>query len=86
MRALDFLLQNLDTIGNAKIVFYMDSELVYSQISGLYKMKSPTLRELLFKVREKESRIKLPISYNHLPREKNKEADRLVNQALDNLI
>ena len=34
-------------------------------------------------VREKEAELPFQIFYNHVPREKNKEADRLVNIALD---
>lgn len=65
------------------INFYMDSLLVCSQLNGLYKIKNPTLRGLLFQIREIEAEIKIPISYSHVRREKNKKADALVNQALD---
>lgn len=62
--------------------FYLDSQLVVSQLSGLYKVKNARIRELVFKVRELSTNFG-QIRYTHIPREKNKEADKLVNQALD---
>lgn len=87
LEAFDFLLKNKNFLqGIQSINFFMDSQLIYSQITGLYKIKNANLRELLFKVREKESQIKIPISYNYINREKNKMADKLVNLALDNML
>lgn len=62
--------------------FYMDSQLVASQLSGLFKIKNAQIRELVFKVRTLETDFG-QITYTHIPREKNQEADSLVNQALD---
>ncbi len=67
-----------------EIHFFLDSELVYSQIKGIYKVKNEKLRQLLYDIREKEARIKVPIRYFHIRREFNKDADSLVNMALDN--
>lgn len=67
------------------IKFYLDSNLVVNQLNGLFKVKDGNLRELLLKARIFESQIKSQISYTHIPREKNREADRLVNQALDSV-
>ena len=69
-----------------KINFFMDSNLASSQLNGLYKIKSPHLRDYLFKIREKEGELKIPINYSHIPREENKKADRMVNLALDGKI
>ncbi len=66
-----------------QIDMYMDSQLVYSQLAGLYKVKNDKLRELLFAIREREALIKKPIRYFHIPRSKNVQADLLVNLALD---
>lgn len=68
-----------------QINFFLDSKLVVNQLNGLFKMKDEKLRMLLLKVRELEQEIKIPIYYNLIPREQNWEADRLVNQALDQL-
>ena len=68
---------------NAKIYFFLDSRLVCSQISGVFKVKDAGLRSLLFMVHQKEAEINLPISYSHIPREQNTKADFFVNAALD---
>lgn len=70
----------------ARINFFMDSNLAASQLNGLYKIKNPVLRELLFSAKQKEAEIGFPITYTHIPREQNKKADRMVNMALDNQI
>lgn len=65
-----------------EIRVFLDSQLVVSQLSGLYRVKSPKIRELVAKVRELESAFKV-VKYQHILRDRNKEADRLVNIALD---
>lgn len=62
---------------------YLDSNLVVQQLNGKFKVKDPTLRELLFKIRLAEQDIGGVISYVYVPREQNTRADRLVNRALD---
>jgi ribonuclease HI len=62
--------------------FRLDSELVVKQLNGQYKVKNERIAVLWGKVRELEKQFK-QVSYNHIPREQNKEADKLVNQALD---
>jgi ribonuclease HI len=61
----------------------MDSKLVCEQLSGRWKIKQDHLRKLFAQVKSLEMEIGIPVSYNHIPREKNKRADELVNQALD---
>src|SRR3970040_888343 len=51
--------------------FYLDSNLVVSQLSGIYKIKNSKIRELIFKIRELETSFG-QIRYNHIPREQNK--------------
>lgn len=63
--------------------FFLDSKLVVNQLNGLYKVKENHLRELIFKVRVLEQEIGGKIYYSLIPREKNWEADRLVNKAFD---
>jgi ribonuclease HI len=85
IEGLEWILQNKNQMPLLKkIDFFMDSNLAASQLNGLYKIKNANLRELLFLAKQKEAEIKLPITYTHIPREKNKKADRLVNIALDN--
>ncbi|MDO8523274.1 MAG: ribonuclease HI family protein [bacterium] len=61
----------------------LDSELVVRQLSGQYKVETEHIVPLFMAVWN----LKLDfarVSFNHVPREKNKDADRLVNEALDN--
>jgi len=61
---------------------FLDSELVVKQMNGEYKVKNPNIKTLWKKIKELERRFS-SIEYVHIPREKNSEADYLVNQALD---
>lgn len=85
--ALSWVLKHREEMPLLKRVnFYMDSQLAMSQLNGLYRIKNPKLRELLFIAKQKEAEIKVPVTYSHVPREQNKKADRMVNVALDNNI
>jgi len=59
----------------------MDSKLVVEQMSGRWKIKSPDMRTLAMRAREI-----LPfqnVTYTWIPRNDNKAADALANEALD---
>ncbi len=76
---------NMHKNGNRiTIRFFMDSMLCAQQLSGKWKIKNEVLRSLYFSIKEIEGKIKCDISFSHVYREHNKEADRLVNIALDN--
>lgn len=66
-----------------KIEVFLDSKLVVSQLNGIYKVKDSKMRDLIVKIREAEGSSGGNIIYHFIPREKNKTADMLVNQALD---
>ena len=59
-----------------------DSELMVKQMSGQYKVKSEELKPL-FERAKKMSQTFESFRISHVYREQNKEADALVNQALD---
>lgn len=83
--AFNWLLENKEELAkDTKIYFLMDSLLAYSQIVGVYKIKNLKLKEILYRIQEKERELGLPVSYQHVRREYNKKADALVNLALDN--
>lgn len=86
LEALSWVERNKPTLEFSEIQFFMDSELAYSQLSGLYKIKNEDIRNFIFKIREKEAAIGTPITYFRIEREKNNKADSLVNMALDNII
>jgi len=71
-----------DNCAGKDLNFYLDSMLAASQLSGTFKVKNANIREMIVKIRELETQFG-NISYRHIPREQNTEADRLVNEALD---
>lgn len=81
--ALTWIDNNISHESIHSLEVFLDSELVARQLSGQYKVKNETLRNLFYTVKQKEQSIAVPIIYTSIPREKNKEADRLVNMALD---
>jgi ribonuclease HI len=81
-------LEELDAISttDSHISFVLDSELVVKQITGIYKVKQPHLRQILLKIHDLMNNLKKShntFGYRHVKREMNKVADSLVNQALD---
>lgn len=65
------------------VQIFLDSQLVASQLNGIFKVKNPRIRELVVKVRQVEQEAGGNIAYQYIPREKNFRADQLVNTALD---
>ncbi len=59
-----------------------DSELMVSQLKGVYQIKNEELGKLFIEIWNLKQDFK-KVDFVLIPREKNKEADRLVNQALD---
>ncbi len=62
--------------------FRLDSKLVVEQLMGNWKIKEPSLKPQVAKVKELLADFGT-VCFVHIPREKNKEADRLVNEAID---
>jgi ribonuclease HI len=84
VEGFNWLLKNKNNFNVKSVKFYMDSQLACSQLNGLYKVKNPRIREFVFEIRQKEAELGFIITYTHIPREQNKKADFMVNQALDN--
>jgi len=61
---------------------YLDSELVVKQLKREYKVKNKDLAPLFLTIHNLSLNFK-KISYTHIPRERNQEADRLANEAMD---
>ena len=70
-------------MAEAQIEVRMDSELIVKQLSHQYKIEEPNLQQLFLQVWNLMLDFG-PIKFVAVPRERNKEADRLVNQALNN--
>jgi len=65
-----------------ELVFFLDSELVVKQLNGEYKVKNQELGKLFIKIHNLRQQFK-KITFQHVRREQNKLADKLVNQAID---
>lgn len=64
------------------LVVYSDSELLVRQINGEYKIKNEGLKPLVFEAIVLLNAYR-DVSVNYVPREENKQADKLANQAID---
>ena len=75
-------LEELLVAGVRSIVLHTDSQLVARQLNGIYKVKDEGLKKIYLKVKDKLRDFE-KMTILHIPREKNKEADRLANKAID---
>lgn len=69
--------------GITSVHFFLDSELACRQLNGIYKVKSEGLKPLYYSIQEYRAKFAFKTIFSHIPREKNKMADALVNMALD---
>ena len=65
-----------------ELKFNADSQLVVSQLNGVYKIKHPQIKVYIEQIKKLESEVGAKISYTYIPREKNHVADSLVNNKL----
>lgn len=82
LSALKYVQEKYGNLAPLDIRFFMDSNLVAQQLSGRFKIKNQGLKVIIDQIKVVEMMLGL-ISYSHVPRERNKIADRLANQALD---
>ncbi|MFC1873115.1 ribonuclease HI family protein [Chloroflexota bacterium] len=71
-------------LGATSVKLHSDSELVIKQITGKYRVKNTSLIPLHRKILDMAARF-TSFSAHHVPREQNREADALANQAFDRL-
>lgn len=69
-------------LGANEVGVSMDSKLVVEQMSGRWKAKHPAMAELLQQARALASTFD-SVTYQWIPREQNRHADRLANAAMD---
>lgn len=84
LEALRYIKKNLGK-SRMDLEFFSDSRLVVEQLSGRFKIKSLHLKPIV----EQIQILKMELgdaTYNHIEREKNIDADRLANIALDTRI
>jgi len=70
----------------SRVEFFLDSELVVKQLLGQYRIKSKPLASIYHRVLAIKATLSYPVSYHHVKRDKNKIADRLLNETLDNYL
>jgi ribonuclease HI len=70
------------SLGAAEILIRADSQLLIRQVNGQYRVKHPDMKQLHARALGLLSRFQ-GWQAEHVPREQNREADRLANQALD---
>lgn len=73
-------------LGATEIELRADSKLVIEQLSGNYKIKNAQLKEIFLDIQDAIGKWGGKISFTHVYREQNMEADRLSNVAMDSLM
>jgi len=75
-------LRKAEELGATDVLLRSDSRLLIEQLSGRYRVKNPTLQRLHAEVRSIAKHFRR-VRYQHVPRERNTEADRLANLGVD---
>ena len=84
-RAVIAAMEQAKKLGASELEFFLDSELVVCQLNREYKVRDKNLAPLFVKIYNACIGFKKVI-FKHVPREKNRAADVLVNKALDKKI
>lgn len=82
--ALVRALEEAKVLGIRRVEAHGDSQLLVRQMSGQYRVKHPGLKPLHARALALSKAFE-HFSFTHVPREENREADRLANEALDRL-
>ena len=68
---------------NNTVSVYLDSQLVAHQMNGIYKIKNRELWPIHQSIKQLCEQKFEKVTFTHVPRELNKDADAMVNEALD---
>lgn len=84
------LIKSIDILKSLKqnfsiIQFFSDSELIVRQISGKYKIKNQNLIKLSLEFWNSINGLNKKFKITHITRDKNVLADKLANEAIDDL-
>ncbi|MFA5013027.1 MAG: ribonuclease HI family protein [Candidatus Paceibacterota bacterium] len=71
-----------EKVKQADVEIRADSELMVNQMNGKYKLSDERIQQFFIAIWNLKTEFK-SVSFKHIPREQNKEADKLVNIALD---
>lgn len=83
IRSIELLLPHLENHNYDKVEWYLDSKLIIEQVQKNWKIKQDHLRKLAEQAWTLLEKLSIPYSLTHVPRAQNKEADTLVNKAVD---
>ena len=75
-------LEEVKSLGGDEVTVNLDSELVVKQINGEYRVKNAEIKPLFEKAIGALKNFK-SFEIRHIDRSKNKEADKLVNKAIN---
>jgi ribonuclease HI len=81
--ALETLLERAGLLDCTRLVIHSDSELMVRQINGQYKVKDRGLKPHHARALHLMKSLPFPCAVTHIPREENREADRLANLGID---
>ena len=81
------LIDGLDSVLDKEaknVECFADSKLVVSQLNGDFKVKNVNIKRFVKEIKRMERNFDT-ITYTHIGRSKNSEADALVNEVLDSM-
>ena len=81
-QALILGLEKAKSLKATSVDCYLDSQLIVEQLNRRYKVKDPILGFLFIKVWNLSQSFR-SVNFYHIPREKNKQADKLVNKVIN---
>ena len=84
--ALETLLEQAGRLECTRLLIHSDSELMVRQINGQYKVKDHGLKPHHARALRLLKALPFPCTVAHIPREENREADRLANLGIDEKI
>lgn len=80
--AVQFALESVRALRPQEIHVFSDSLVVVQQMRGLAAARAPALKQAQLRVRELVAHFQ-QVQFHHIPREKNRLADALANEAAD---
>jgi ribonuclease HI len=84
--ALETLLERARSLRCARMIIHSDSELMVRQMNGRYRVKDSGLKPHHARAVGLLKSLPFPCTVMHIPREENREADRLANLGIDEKI
>lgn len=81
--ALLFALEVIQGYRTREVQFRLDSQIVVNQVRGIFHVRHPALQRCCEQVRRLTARLGKRVTFTHIPRQKNRLADALANEAVE---